>query len=82
MSLIINPRHMREGYGSHSVCVCLSVTMLAATHLVFTSKVRCLRVPYGIFQICNVWLLLKMLCSKVLASFADHCSLPCSLMSY
>ena len=29
---VINPRRMREGYGSHSVCICLSVTMLTATY--------------------------------------------------
>ena len=67
-SLVINPQRMREGYGSQSVCVCvcvyLSVTTLTATHLIFTSIVRCLRVLYGVFQICNVWLLLKILCSK------------------
>ena len=58
---LINPRRMREGYGS--LCVYLSVTTLAATYLVFTLKIRCHRVLYGIF---NVWLLLKilMLCSK------------------
>ena len=39
---IINPRHMREGYGSHSVCpsICLSVTALAATYLIYTLKTR------------------------------------------
>ena len=39
---IINPRRMREGYGSRSVCVSvrLSVTALAATYLVYTLKVR------------------------------------------
>ena len=36
---IINPRRMREGYGSRSVCV--SVTVLAATYLFYTSKIRC-----------------------------------------
>ena len=43
---VVNPRRMREGYGSHSVClcvcvcvcVCLSVTALAATYLVYTLK--------------------------------------------
>ena len=46
---ITSPRHtMHEGYGSRSVCVCvcvcvsvcLSATTLAATHLVYTSKMR------------------------------------------
>ena len=75
---IINPRHMREVYSSLCVCVCLSVTTLAATYLVFTSKIRCLTVHYGVFQICNMWLLP---CSKVLASFADHRGLPHPLTS-
>ena len=78
---LINPQRMCEGYGGQSVYVCLSVTTLAATYLVLTSKIRCLRVLYGILQICNMWLLLRMLCSKFLASFADHCSLPHSLTS-
>ena len=43
------------------LCVCLSVTMLAATFLVGT-----LKVVYGVFKILVVWLLLKILCSKVL----------------
>ena len=40
---IFNPRRMREGYGSRfvSVCVCVSVTELAATYLVYTLKVGC-----------------------------------------
>ena len=40
---LINPRRMREGYGSRSVClsVCLSVTELAAAYLVYTLKVGC-----------------------------------------
>ena len=37
---IINPRCMREGYGSRSVCVCVSVSALAATYLFYTLKTR------------------------------------------
>ena len=37
--IMINPWCMREGYGSRSVCV--SVTKLAATYLVYTLKTRC-----------------------------------------
>ena len=33
-----NPRRMREGYSSHCVCICLSVTALAATYLVISPK--------------------------------------------
>ena len=42
---------MREGYGSRSVwvcCVCLYVTSLGSTYLIFESKVKCYKVPYGI----------------------------------
>ena len=44
---LVNPRHIRKGYGSHlvcvCVCVCVSVTELAAAymHLIYTLKVRC-----------------------------------------
>ena len=54
VDVIINPRRMREGYGSRSVCVCmcvsvcLSVTTLTATYLVCESKLRCYKVPYGV----------------------------------
>ena len=53
MQHIINPRHMCEGYGNCSVCVCvcacvcvclsvcLSVTELIATYLIYTLKVWC-----------------------------------------
>ena len=72
---------MREGYGSCSVCacICLSVTTLAAAYLIYTLKVRCHGVLYGAFKVFIVWLLLKTLRSKVLASFADHhCSVTSS----
>ena len=51
------------------VCVslCVSVTALAATYLVYKSQVRCYKVPYGVVNVCIVWILLKMLCSKVMA---------------
>ena len=43
--LIFNPRRMREGYGSRSVCVCVcvcvSVITPAATYLVNTMQTRC-----------------------------------------
>ena len=43
LPIFINPRRMREGYGSLfvCVCVCLSVTTLAASYLVHTLKTRC-----------------------------------------
>ena len=46
----------------------MSVTKLAATYLVCESKVQLCKLPYGIP---NAWISLKMLCSPVLASFAD-----------
>ena len=71
--------------GSWFVCmdVYLFDTMLATTCLIDTSKIRCHGILCCIFQIYNVWLLLKMLCSKVLVSlnFADQCCLPSSLTS-
>ena len=43
MTYIFNPRCMHKGYGSHSVCecvsVCVSVTALAATYLICVSEV-------------------------------------------
>ena len=68
--MFVNPRRMHKGYGSRSLCVC--------AYLVYTLKVRCHRVLYGVFKVFIVWLSLKMLCSKVLVSFADH-HLPPSL---
>ena len=65
----INPQHMREGYGSRSVCV--SVTKLAATYLVCESKMQLCKVPYGVPNTRILWISLKTLCSPVLASFAD-----------
>ena len=59
------------GLCSYSVCVCvsvcLSVTTLEATYPVYTSPVKFHRVSYGIFKVSVVWLLLKMLRSKVVA---------------
>ena len=73
---IINPQRMREGYCSCSlcvyVCICVSITKLAVTYLVYTLKTRCHYASHGIFKICIVWILLKTLCSKVLATFANH----------
>ena len=36
------------------VCVYVSVTMLAATYLVYKSQVRCYKVPYGISNVKNL----------------------------
>ena len=51
--------------------VCLSVTTLAATYLVFESNLQCCKVPYGVPNPWFVWISPKTLCLPVLASFAD-----------
>ena len=55
---------MREGYGNRSVyvCVCLSVTKLIGTCLVYMLKTR--SPSHGIFNLCIVWISLKMLFSS------------------
>ena len=87
--------HAQQGYGSQFVCVqgyilctlgvCvsvyLSVTTLTATYNILKSKVRYHGVLHDVLNICNVWLSLKPLCSKVMASFTCHACLPCSLTS-
>ena len=77
---IINPQCMHEGVVV-SLCVYVFVYHASCYMPHFASKIRCLRFFNGVFQICNVWLLLRVLCSKVLVSFADHCGLPHSLTS-
>ena len=81
---MFNPWRMCEGYGSHCVvCVCVCVTTLAATYimyLIYKSQVRYYKVPNGVSNVCIVWISLKMLCSPVLASFAYKRCLPCFLM--
>ena len=61
---------MREGYGSRSVCVsvCVSVTMLTTTFFV---EIKVSEVRLSV-NVCIVWISLKMLCSKVMATFGDH----------
>ena len=69
VSELINPRRMREGYGSRFVCVCvcvsvcLSVTALAATYLVCMSKLRRHRVPCRLLKVFIAWISLKIFCS-------------------
>ena len=68
------------------VCVCLSVCLSiaakSAAYLVFTLQTKFYRVLYGVFNVFTVWLSLKTLCSRVLASFAGHRCLPRSLASF
>ena len=51
---IIKPQRMREGYGSRFVCKCVSVTALAATYLVYVSKVRRYTVSCRLLKICRI----------------------------
>ena len=50
----------------------MSVTALAATYLFYTLKTRCHKAFRRRYNICIVWILSKMLCSKVIATFSDH----------
>ena len=54
------------------VSVCLSVTALAATYLVYMSKVRWYTVSCRLLKICIVWTSLKTFYSGDMASFACH----------
>ena len=65
-----------QGYGS---CVCVFVCYHTSCYIPHFYVEN--RVIGGNFQIFKMWLLLRMLCSIVLASFADHRGLPRSLMS-
>ncbi len=69
---IINRRCMRRKVtvviGSFYLSVCLSVATKSAAYLVYTLKVRCRRVLCGVFKDFVVWLSLKTLPSRVLAS--------------
>jgi hypothetical protein len=63
---------MREGYGSRSVCVCLSGTALAVTYLVCMSKVSRDIAACRLLQICIVWNSLRTLYSGDTGLFACH----------
>ena len=52
--------------------VILSVPALAATYLVYKCQLRCCRVPYGVANVCVVWISQKMRCSRDMALFAYH----------
>ena len=76
------PRHAcTAGVTVVSLCVCWSVSALTATYLIRKGKVRYHMVLYSVLQICNMWLSLKTLLSKVMALFAYHYCLPRSLTS-
>jgi hypothetical protein len=50
----------------------MSVTTKSAAYLIFKSKTKFHRILYGIFKVFIVWLLLKTLRLRVLASFTGH----------
>ena len=52
--------------------VCVSVTALVATYLLYMSKVRQYTVSCRLLNICIVWTSLKTFCSGDMASFACH----------
>ena len=61
---------MREGYGSHSVCVCLSDSVLTPTYLVYKAQVRSFMAFYS-FILCAENALLKssgVICWSLLPS--------------
>ena len=67
-------------------CVCVYAWVcLLPWNLLPTSFIRhkpFYKVLYGGFNVFTVWLSLKTLRSRVLASFAGHCRLPRSLVSF
>ena len=70
---LINPRHMCQGYDSCSAGVSVSVCLFPR-QLLHTSFMCWMQGAVGVFKICIVWILLKMLCLKVLVTFADPTS--------
>jgi hypothetical protein len=72
--IIFIPRRMRHRVMVVVLSVSVSVTTKSAaySYLISTSKTKFHRVLYGVFKVFVMWLLLKMLRSRVLASFAGH----------
>ena len=65
---IINPRRMREGYGSRFVCVCVSVCYRTSCYIPrLYVQLRHHRVPCRLLKLCIVWISLKILCSGDMA---------------
>ena len=54
------------------LCVCVSVTTLVATYLVYMSKVRWYTVSCRVLRICIVWTSLKTFCLGDMALIACH----------
>ena len=78
LQAIINPRHMHRRVTVVVLCVCLSVCLSELSkcyiHISFASLK--LGIIYGVSNACIVWILLKMLCSPVLVTFAQDRYLP------
>jgi hypothetical protein len=68
----------------HSVClsVCVSVTTRSAAYFIFMSKTKFCRGLYDVLKVFIMWLSVKTLHSRVLASFAGHRRLPRSLAKF
>ena len=58
--------------------LCVSVTTLTAVSLISTLKLNYEQLYHNILFIFNSWILIKMLCSEVMASFAAP-QAPCRL---
>ena len=71
---LIKPQCMRKGSRRAyvSLCVYLSVIALAATYLVYLSKVRWHTISCMLLKICIVWISLKTFCSGDMVLFACH----------
>ena len=54
------------------MCVCVSVTVLVTTYLVYISKVRRYMVSCGLLKIYIVWTSLRTFCSGAMALFTCH----------
>ena len=87
-ALLINPRHMREDYGSHCVCLCGYLCVCVCVCVCVCYHASCYiprlyienKVLLGFLWRFQDMDSLKMLCSKVLATFADQLCLLRFLM--
>ena len=66
---LINPLRMRSG--GNCVCVCLSVTALAAPMLSYRAQAWCEWKQDHTYNYFDSWILLKALCSKVMPPFTS-----------
>ena len=71
---IINPVPCAVGL-QYLVCVCVSLTTLAAVSLISTLELNYEQLYHGSLFIFNLWILIKMLPSEVMVSLAN-CDTP------